>query len=305
MKLTTFLLVILGVVVLLLMQKKPPATQAESILTSELQMGAVELVVNDLEKQQHFYQTLVGLSLLEETEVSVVLGHEDRPVIKLRMDTTKPSPATGSAGLYHTATVFESRAALAQALQRTLAEAPELYSGSADHLVSEAFYFNDPEGNGVELYFDKDPSTWVWHNGQVEMGSVFIDIHDYISEHAFQSATPAKKMGHVHLKVGSIAEAKQFYVDVLGFRVTAEMPTALFVSDGQYHHNLGMNVWESTGAGKREASTGLSSLVLLLDKQADLDKLETRLTESGIRFEKKDNQVIVFDPWLNQVVFTI
>jgi len=285
------------------MQKQTPHSQVESKLTSHLEMGVVELTVNDLEKQKHFYQNLVGLSVLNEASDSIVLGYENRPIVKLNEDKSLPFPATHSAGLYHSATVFETRSALAQALLRILTDSPQLYTGSADHLVSEAFYFNDPEGNGVELYFDKDPSTWTWNNGQIEMDSVYIDIKDYILEHGQTSASLDKKMGHVHLKVGSIAEAKRFYVEVLGFRITAEMPTALFVSDGQYHHHLGMNVWESHGSGQRQPTLGLGSFVMMLDKKSDLDNLESRLNKSGIDFKKSDHQIIVFDPWLNQLIF--
>ncbi len=285
--------------------KQTPILQVESKLTSHLEMGVVELLVNDLEKQRYFYQTLVGLSPLEEQEKSLTLGYENRPIIKLIEDKNKPFPAINSAGLYHTATVFESQSALAQALLRILTKSSELYSGSADHLVSEAFYFNDPEGNGVELYFDKSPSTWIWNNGQVEMDSVYIDVKEYILKHGQTSATLAKKMGHVHLKVGSISEAKRFYVDILGFRITAEMSTALFISDGQYHHHLGMNVWESGGSSERKPSLGLGSFVLMLDKQSDLEKLESRLIKFSVKFEKKDNKLIVFDPWLNQLIFTV
>lgn len=290
---------------ILTMQKQTPRSQVESKLTSHLEMGVVELLVNDMSRQRHFYQDLVGLAVLDESSNSAVLGYEDRPILKLVEDKNKPFPATRSAGLYHSATVFETRSALAHALLRILTDFPQLYTGSADHLVSEAFYFNDPEGNGVELYFDKDPTIWIWNNGQIEMDSVYIDVKEYILAHGQTSTTQAKKMGHVHLKVGSIAEAKRFYVEVLGFRITAEMPTALFVSDGQYHHHLGMNVWESNGAGQRQPTLGLSSFVMMLDKKSDLEKLEARLNKFGVDFKKNSDQIIVFDPWLNQLFFEV
>ncbi len=299
------LVLIISATMFLTMQRQTTLSQLESKLTSHLEMGVVELLVNDLNKQRHFYQDLVGLTVLDEASGSAVLGYESRPIVKLREDKNRPFPATHSAGLYHSATVFETRSALAQALLKILTDSPQLYSGSADHLVSEAFYFNDPEGNGVELYFDKDPSTWIWNNGQIEMDSVYIDVKEYILTHGQTSATQAKKMGHVHLKVGSIAEAKRFYVEVLGFRVTAEMPTALFISDGQYHHHLGMNVWESNGAGQRQSTLGLSSFVMMLDKKSDLEKLEARLNKFGVDFKKNSDKTIVFDPWLNQLIFEV
>jgi catechol 2,3-dioxygenase len=181
--------------------------QQPSLLTEKLEMGVVELHVKDMTRMRRFYEELVGLMLISETDDAVTLGANPNLIIRLVSAPTLSNPPAGSAGLYHTATVFESRSTLAETLERILKVQPGLYQGSADHLVSEAFYFADPEGNGVELYFDKDPSTWQWKDGNVVMDSLYIDVNSYIKQHAVTSASP--------------------------------MPTALFVSDGQYHHHLG------------------------------------------------------------------
>lgn len=281
------------------------ALQEESVLTAHLEMGVTELSVRDLAEQQTFYEELVGLQVLSKSASIVTLGHDQRPVIRLIQESSLSSASLGSAGLYHTAILFESRTALAQALERIAQSMPGLYQGSADHLVSEAFYFGDPEGNGVELYFDKSASSWQWQNGEVVMGSQYIDINQYIQQYALTSGSPVSKMGHVHLKVGSIPEAKKFYHDVLGFRVTSERSTALFVSDGQYHHHLGMNVWESSGAGPRSASLGLKSVAMMLDSTADLERLQQRLTQAGIAYEEQQDELVVLDPWKNELRFTV
>src|SRR5690606_28037910 len=145
------------------------------------------------------------------------------------------------------------------------------FTGSADHLVSLAFYFDDPEGNGVELYWDRPREEWRWQDGSVAMDTLPLDPNGFIAEHrvapgdlaatgavaatgaAAAPGSAAASIGHVHLKVGNIDVARAFYVDTLGFEVTVgSWPGALFASAGGYHHHLGMNAWQSRGAGPSE-----------------------------------------------------
>jgi len=271
-----------------------------SRLTAHLEIGPLALNVQDLELQTQFYRDAVGLQTLEQSDKEVLLGWEDRPVLRLLLSDLPAFPRE-NAGLYHSAILFASRGELAQAVQRILQQRPDLFSGTADHIVSEAFYFSDPEGNGLELYFDKDPNGWVWNNGRVQMGSEYIDPQQYLTTYLDDEGEPSRKMGHVHLQVGNISQAKSFYVDVLGMAVTAEMPTALFVSDGKYHHHLGMNVWESNGAGKRDETLGLRSFEMWVEKEEDLVWLRARLDAAGEEFTAEDGVVTMQDPWGNIV----
>lgn len=284
-----------------LQTESPVAAELQpSRLTAHLEMGPLTLNVGDLELQIAFYRDVVGLQELETARNEVLLGWEDRPVLRL-VASDLPAFPRESAGLYHSAIVFTSRAELAQAVQRVLQQRPDLYSGTADHIVSEAFYFSDPEGNGLELYYDKDPNGWVWNNGRVQMGSEYIDPQQYLAIYLDEGGDATRKMGHVHLQVGNIAQAKSFYVDVLGMSVTAEMPTALFVSDGKYHHHLGMNTWESNGAGKRDETLGLRSFEMWVEKEEDLGGLRERLEQSKVEFVEEDGVITVQDPWGNVV----
>lgn len=273
-----------------------------SLLTTHLEMGPTALLVKDLETQQNFYTTLVGLQVLEAAPGMVALGWSGRAVLRLYESATLPKFDVTDAGLYHNAIVFASRSELSLAVERILQQQPTLYSGTADHLVSEAFYFTDPEGNGLELYFDKDPAGWIWRKGRVQMDSLYIDPQQYITHYSLMSGEPQRKMGHVHLQVGSIGEAKQFYVDVLGLAITSESNSALFVSDGFYHHHLGMNIWQSVGAGPRPESLGLRSFELWVATDEDMNKLRQRLTDAPTAFLEEDEKIIVHDPWSNQVI---
>ena len=199
----------------------------------------------------------------------------------------------------------------ATAVYSVAAKYPGAFTGSADHLVSEAFYFNDPEGNGVELYFDRDRSTWSWTHGQLEMGTAFLDPNEYLRANLTETAADAAAagtglgdaiVGHVHLSVGDIASAREFYVNRLGFETTAALgPSALFVSAGGYHHHMAMNTWNSAGAGKRGLALGLGKVEIVVPGADDLGELGERMSHFGVP-TRDDGRTIAFDdPWSNLV----
>jgi catechol 2,3-dioxygenase len=201
--------------------------------------------------------------------------------------------------------LYESRYALAEALKRVISAAPFLYSGSADHLVSNAFYFTDPEGNGVELYFDTNPGTWEWKDGRIVMGSKHLDINEFIKTNNVKKGSQIIKPGHVHLKVGDIEDARKFYVDILGLHLTALMPSALFISDGMYHHHIGMNVWESAGAGKRGTTLGLRSFEIKITEQKELAELKARLKKANVGYKDHPSGISIQDPWDTTLIVSL
>jgi catechol 2,3-dioxygenase len=149
--------------------------------------------------------------------------------VVLRHEPSLRHATPGSAGLFHTAILFETQAALAAALYSVAQRAPQTFTGSADHLVSQAFYLTDPEGNGIELYGDRDRSQWSWTHGQIEMDTLLLDPNAFLGEHLTDAvvggatADEAAAIGHVHLSVGDVATARAFYVDALGFDITASL----------------------------------------------------------------------------------
>jgi catechol 2,3-dioxygenase len=270
-----------------------------------LSMGAITLNVHDLKNMQQFYHAIIGLDVLQEDVGRVTLGFDNKSIVILKQsDATTEEP--GSAGLYHLAILFLTQGDLARAVQRVRSGTPELFSGSADHLVSEAFYLIDPEGNGVELYYDRNTMEWEWENGFVKMDSHYISPEDYVQKHASSKSKESEvRLGHVHLRVGNIEEAEKFYVTIVGFAITSRMPSALFVSMDGYHHHIGMNTWESLGAGKRSDALGLSGFEILLHKPADFLMLKKRLHEATIAFEERDQVLEFSDPWNNRIVVSL
>ena len=204
------------------------------------------------------------------------------------------------------AILFSDRSILAKTVFNVITKAEKTFSGLADHLVSEAFYFIDPEGNGVELYYDKPRSEWIWENGQVKMATLYLDPVSYIKTYSgIVAESNNVKMGHIHLKVGSIEQARRFYVDIMGFEITAELMGALFVSAGGYHHHLGLNTWESSGASKREEKLGLKNFEIILKDRVDLDSLKTRLSDSSSGFSENNDSITFPDPWNNRITVKI
>lgn len=282
------------------------SVNAEYIIPGNTHIGTTTLYVQDLNKMKDFYTKQVGLVVITESKNEIALGQDGKSIIKLMQRDDLSKAASGSAGLYHNAILFSERSVLANAVKRILEQTPERYEGTADHKVSEAFYFNDPEGNGLELYFDKSPMNWEWVDGRIQMGSTYIDPMEYIETYADSEFADKNSitMGHIHLRVGNIQRAKDFYVGTLGFEITSEMPTALFISAGRYHHHIGMNIWESEGAGVRKETIGLKSFEIKVPAQDEIIYISERLKQRNITFRFDDDTLITQDPWGNEVVIS-
>lgn len=275
-------------------------------IAADTGMGPVTLLVGDLDAMTAYYRDVVTLQVLSAEGDTVSLGRAGKPIVVLRHEPGLRHASPGSAGLFHTAILFETQAALAAALSSVARHAPGSFTGSADHLVSQAFYFTDPEGNGVELYWDRDRTEWSWTHGQVEMATLFLDPNRFLREHLTEDAAigatvrGAASVGHVHLSVGDVATARSFYVDALGFDETAALgEQAVFVSAGGYHHHMAMNVWNSRGAGPRMPALGLGRVDLVLPDEDALGELGERLRLHGVQVRDDGRTVRFDDPWAN------
>lgn len=279
-----------------------PPTATPGAAPDGTRMDAVQLLVRDLDAMTAYYRWAVTLDVLDQSGPAVTLGRGGTPIVELRQARDLPSFDHGGAGLYHTAILFEDERRLAAAVLSMAQRAPQTFIGSADHLVSEAFYFTDPEGNGLELYHDRPSGQWnVGADGRVDMTTLPLDPNRFLRQWFDPEpgdAGVSAVVGHVHLQVGDIEQAKRFYVGVLGFDVTAELGgTALFVSAGGYHHHIGMNTWQSRGAGPRAASLGLGDVRILVPTRDDVESIEERLRGHGIAAVDDGRTLRVEDPW--------
>ena len=275
-------------------------------LADETRMGPVRLLVEDLDAMLAFYRDVLALEHIREDGESHVLGRGGVETVTLTPSRGLPRFDRGSAGLFHTAVLFGSEPGLAAAIARVARAVPRAYTGSADHLVSKAFYFDDPEGNGVELYWDRPRTAWARDaNGRPLMGAEYIDANAYLGDHLqeaeFTAPSTAASVGHVHLQVGDIPTAKRFYVDVMGFEEVFDMGTALFVAAGGYHHHIGLNTWNSRGAGPRAASLGLGRMDIVLPTPDAVAGLRSRLAFAGLPVEDDGREITFADPWGSRI----
>ena len=282
-------------------------TATPDLLAAGTTMGAVTLRVADLDAMTAFYRDAVTLTVLSTGPGRAVLGRGSTPVVVLEHSPGLAHAGARQAGLFHTAILFETEADLAAAVLGVASAHPGSFTGSADHLVSKAFYFTDPEGNGIELYWDRERTAWSWTHGRIEMASLRLDPQRFLDEHLDEEAVrqagarPAS-VGHVHLCVGDVATARHFYVDQLGFATTAELGgSALFVSAGGYHHHMAMNTWTSAGAGRRRRALGLGLVRIALPTADDLGALDDRLRHHRVA-TRDDGRTLSFeDPWANRI----
>lgn len=282
------------------------------LLPTDTTMGTLTLRVGDLAAMSAYYRVALGLAVIEDGSDAVVLGRAGGAVIRLEHAGHLRLPPPGQAGLFHTALLFDDRADLAAAVESAARHPHSSYVGSADHLVSEAFYFTDPEGNGIELYVDRPREAWAWTQDgtghrTVVMDSLPLAPRAYLEQHLTEDAVSEvasrnAAVGHVHLQVGDVGTAEHFYVDVLGFERTAGWhDQALFVSAGGYHHHMAMNVWNSRGAGPRRDTLGLGEVLIRVPGADEVAALADRLVHAGITSRHTGEELRFEDPWRNQL----
>ena len=261
-------------------------------IAASTHMGTVRLTVSDLSRSRAFYEESLGLKghPTPDDDVALAVG-DGRALIELREDRSAPQRDPRATGLFHFAVLLPSRLDLAHALRR-LAGSGWALDGASDHLVSEALYLSDPDGNGIEIYRDRPREEWKQGKIGPEMATLPLDLRGLADE--LQAATGPQPrapeqttIGHVHLQVSELREIERFYAELLGFDVTVRgYPGALFVSAGGYHHHLGLNTWHSAGsAPPAPGSLGLRSYEILLPGEDELERVTVRLADAAIASE--------------------
>jgi len=162
------------------------------ILAADTAMGPVTLRVGNLDAMTAYYRDGVALQVLEAVGPRVTLGRGTTPVVILEHAPELVHASPRDAGLFHTAILFDTEEALAAAVYSVARKYPNTFTGSSDHLVSKAFYFSDPEGNGVELYWDRERSAWSWAHGAIEMSTLYLDPNAFLQENLTEAAARAQ-----------------------------------------------------------------------------------------------------------------
>jgi len=283
-----------------------PVTAAH-ILPAETTLGLASLIVTDLERSASFYRDTLGFHVLhrESETAKLGVGEDATPVLELTaLAGARPKPRR-TTGLYHVAILTPSRDALARSLYH-LAVSRYPLQGASDHIVSEALYLADPDGNGLEIYRDRPRSDWYDASGQFQMGTLPLDLEKLLEEgeistdeRPWTGLDAGTRMGHVHLQVSDLAAAVRFYTEGLGFETMVNMPEmgAAFVSAGGYHHHIGLNTWTSRGAPLPPAdAAGLRIFEIAVPDTKTLNEVAARLTALDAPFARTANALETRDP---------
>lgn len=273
-------------------------------------LGAVHLTVADLERSIGYYRDAVGLDVVEQEDGQVALGADGSAALLVLSEESGARPADGYTGLYHFALLVPERPDLARWLAHAAADRVAL-TGLSDHFVSEAIYLRDPDGHGIEIYWDRPRDVW---EGQVaeRMTTLPLDVADLLGELAeapaeYPGLAAGTIMGHVHLRVSDVDETVAFYCDVLGFGLMAQLgPQAAFLAAGGYHHHIGANVWESRGAGPAPpGSATLRHATIVLPDAAERDRVLARLAQAGHDVEPTEAGPVARDPSGNGLLLAV
>jgi catechol 2,3-dioxygenase len=284
-----------------------PDTDAP-LLPASTQIGRVSLQVADLDRSRRFYEELIGFRPIDFTaergrrlvRLGVGGDSDDGWLVELREKPgVRPVPPRGLIGLYHFAVLLPDRADLGRFISHAVSAGARM--GAADHLVSEALYLTDPDGLQIEIYADRPRALWPQRDGQIELATLPLDVDAIVASAGSTTWTgmPAGTgIGHVHFYVGDIPAARQFYVTTLGFdAMTSDIPGALFVAAGGYHHHVGLNTWAARAPAATDADARMLFWELVLPDREHTDAVAERLDRAGYAVSRTDGSPTAADPW--------
>ena len=278
---------------------------AHASIEAATSVGAVSLTVSDLGRARAFYEQVLGLvpspAMPDDGPLALTDAGGGPALVVLHENRDAAPFDPRRSGLFHLAILVPSRIELARSLRR-IAEAGWPLSGASDHLVSEALYLRDPDGNGIEIYRDRPRAQWpVDDRGAIRMDTLRLDLAGLLREldgdaelDPATAVMAGTRIGHVHLQVSELDAAERFYCGVLCFDVAVRTyPGALFVAAGGYHHHIGLNTWQTLGAPPPSpGGVGLRSFELLLPDGAALTRALDRVDAAGIDVRRPDGEAV-------------
>ncbi|MEO5510919.1 MAG: VOC family protein [Longimicrobiales bacterium] len=265
-------------------------------------LGSVRLQISDLNRSIAFYETVLGLRVLERSAHTALLGAQgdSEPLVALHELTGAAAvPRGGRLGLFHFALLLPDRASLGSFLAHV--SEMGLHVGAADHLVSEALYLSDPDGLGIEVYADRPRESWRMDGATLAMGTDPLDMDSLLAaahDTPWQGAPSGTRIGHVHLRVSDLAQAERFFHNGVGFdRIVLGYPGALFMSAGGYHHHLGTNTWAARAPAAVESDARLLEWTLIVPSSDDVTAVGKSIGDAGFETANSGADVTASDPW--------
>jgi catechol 2,3-dioxygenase len=284
------------------------STSPSFAVTTPIHIHSAGLKVRNLDLMTDFYNRIIGMDIISRNAAETVLGKDGVALFHLVARPDQEPDDKRTAGLFHTAFLMPSRKALGEwlvfAVQNQIP-----FTGFADHLVSEALYLDDPEGNGIEVYADRPPESWIGPDNRLKIGTDPLDLDNLVEGLPTEAPMPyiapsGFRIGHVHLRVGEVDRAEAFYVGTAGLeRMQRLQNSATFLANGHYHHHIGANIWQSRNAGLRsDKMLGLDFVGFSMAEPL-MDGLRSRLKASGNDFQEQGDTIEALDPWGTRVRF--
>jgi catechol 2,3-dioxygenase len=272
------------------------------LIPDKTRIQSIDIRVRDLKDSLNFYSDLIGFKIVDQNDFEAILSSTGvlPYIIKLTEDKSAPVRIKGSTGLFHMAFLFPNRKELARVFMRLFKNNIK-FQGFSDHLVSEAIYLLDPDGNGVELYTDKPRDQWQESHGQILMDTLPLDLSKVTSElddpEIWNGIHPDTTLGHIHLNVSELKKAEEFYNEILGFRITnTQFPKALFLGAGGYHHHIGSNTWMLDKRAKAdENSLGMTSFTIRIPDDNYINLISERAEENKLNVFSDNKSVLIKD----------
>ncbi|KIL49449.1 VOC family protein [Jeotgalibacillus soli] len=273
------------------------------VIHPQTELGTVTLIIKNLARSITFYKEVIGFEVLEQSEGHAALTADGKTVL-IELEEHPDAiilPPRSTAGLYHYAILLPDRKSLSLALRHLSKRGIRI--GQSDHLVSEALYLSDPDGNGIEIYRDRPKSGWEKdQSGNYVMATDPLNIEDLLAEageEEWQGLPEGTTIGHIHLHTKDLESAREFYCHLLGFEPVGDYPSfrALFIAAGGYHHHIGLNIWAGIGAPAASAhATGLKVYTIVLPDGQELATRVEILRQAKYEVNEHDGAFFVTDP---------
>ena len=255
----------------------------------------ITLRASNISVMRNFYENLLQFHVISETDNSVSYAFTENEETFLTLEFGGRLRKKNTAGLFHYAILFPDVSSKATIVDRIIRNNYPI--GAGDHLVSESFYINDPEGNGIELYHDRDATEWIWEDGKVKMGTLPVDVQALLDQKNNHLDYPKNmKIGHLHFTGNSIAKSDEFFNELLNNDLVSSVgDTAHFYSQNHYHHHFATNIWEGENINKRNLlENGILKWELEVSKNY-YDSISQRIIEKGILFKYEENSISIED----------
>ncbi|WMM24479.1 VOC family protein [Tissierella sp. MB52-C2] len=270
----------------------------------------IVLKVVDVKRTVEFYTEIMGLKILDRREKEVILTADGvNPIVTIVEPDNAIPKLPRRTGIYHFALLLPSRFHLGLFLKH-LREKSYPIIGGAHHGVSEAIYLEDPDGNGIEVYRDIDSEEWKRKENQVEMVTDPLDYDSIIldaGEGKWDKIPKETIIGHIHLHVGDLDEAKKFYCDGLGFDLVMKLAnSALFISSGGYHHHIGLNIWNGKNSlALPDNAAGMKYYSIIFPGIDVRENTINNLRNLGYDVIREDNNIFTKDPSTNLIKLVV